>query len=182
LSVFAVLTLPWFIWTHWILKIPSSLVSDNLYGLADVFARTSWLNYVWIRVVNFFDLLAPIFLSVYPFNLTDILVRVFVCLPGAVGIILIWPALSEAFAVRNRALLWLGAILPATLLLAAFALRTIISAHGLQALIAVLIFLGLRKMDRTLRPTAFWSLFALQLLLNAALLWAWGYVVGIRFG
>lgn len=140
-----------------------------------------FINFVWVRAHTLFNLLTPNFFAIYPFELRSVITAAPICLPGAVGLIIIGPALVAAAKLRDQALVWLGAVLPGVMIIGAFSYPAIVGVSGFQAIIAALVVLGLQRMRRTVRPTLFGLLIVLQFLLNLALLVATGYLAGVHF-
>jgi hypothetical protein len=87
-AVAAAIVLPWFIWTELILHLPSDLLLHNL-RVSATGQMPSFTDFVWVRLHNAFRLVTPFCLTVYPFNLRNIMHEYWGNLPCAVGVFLI---------------------------------------------------------------------------------------------
>jgi hypothetical protein len=158
---FTLLLLPWILWTKFYLQLPSTLISQNLFhphGAAD------WLNLVWVRFKNLFDLLTPGMFGTYPFDLSRITKQATFSLPGAVGLLFIIPAFLQLSRLRDeRAFLWLAFILPALGIVFVFSILTITAAH-MPAVVGALVFFGAIGLRNSIR--SFWLVCTLQLFCN----------------
>ncbi len=162
---------PWFLWTQLFLQLPSDLLWQNVAGPGTEVALASTLDFIWVRFWNFFHLLAPMMFFVYPFN-TEAVVEAFQhCLPGAVGLILIGPALVQAArSVRPGALKWCALLGPLVVLVVIFSMQALPILHGYQVAVGGLLFFGVVALARGCSSRVFWSLCALQLLVNVGVL------------
>ena len=158
--VFGLLVAPWFLWTKLALQIPSDLVAQN-FSAAKIFSAP--LDFIWVRVTNSYRVLAPTFLGVYRFHSLPVLDQVLVCLPGAVGLLLVFPGLLAAQQwIRPRALWWLAVVLPCVGLVALFDIPADSLVHGFQAAVGALIFWGVIWLRRRVSPPVFWSIVGTQ--------------------
>lgn len=90
--VFLLSILPWLLWTRGYLGISSDLIAQNFVIPG---GQASIVDFVWIRLKNLFDLLTPRFFALYPFNAAAIVDNYVTCLPGAVGLFVVGPALFQ---------------------------------------------------------------------------------------
>ena len=178
--VFIGALLPWLIWTKAILRIPSDMIAQNFSGPGTEAAMASLVDFIWIRFKNAFDALTPVPFGIYPFNLEAVVNYATFCLPFAVGIFLIIPALAECWHLRKDEpmLVWFGLALPAAVILSLYSGPALPVLHGWQPVIGALIFLGVLRLRRTLAPPAFAALIALQLLCNLAIVLSRGIAIG----
>lgn len=174
-GVFLLLILPWLLWTRLYLGISSNLIAQNFVAPG---RQASVVDFIWIRVKNLFDLLAPRFFDVYPFNAASIFDNCITCLPGAVGLFVIGPALIKLARLFPE-LRW-------QIIVSAFAILLVFSApalpvlHGYQPIVGTLIFLGLGYLNDAVSSRSFRVLVALQLLCNVGLVAMQGWVVGVH--
>ena len=181
--VFVLAILPWIIWTRAILRIPSNMIAQNFAGAGTEAAMASPIDFIWIRFKNAFDTFAPLPFSVYPFQLDTVVNYAMFCLPFAVGIFLIIPALLECWRLRKeeQMLVCYGLAIPAAVILGLYSCPALPVLHGWQPIIGVLMFLGLLRLRRTLAPSTFAALVTLQLLCNLWILVSRGVLVGAHF-
>lgn len=172
------LILPWIVWTRGVLQIPSNMFS---YNFSPGSVHAVFPNQIWVRLLNLFGVLVPTFPLVYPFDATRVIPGLSSSLPGAAGFILFFPGLVRLLRLDNRLLLYGGICLPAALVIFVFGSPNQPIFHGLQIVAAAIAFLGAAQMRERLRPLVFWTLVALQLLLNLWLLLANGHLVGAHF-
>jgi hypothetical protein len=180
--VFALIVAPWIIWTRYVLQIPSDLVAQNFAGAGTELAWASPLTFIWIRLHNLFYLLCSTIFLVYPFDLKPIVNNWLESLPGALGLILIYPALAQCAELpRPRPWLWFGLLGPALSILAVYSCPALPVFHGYQPLLAVLLFFGVCWLSRHCTRRIYLALAGLQLLLNLGLLFARGLFSGAHF-
>jgi hypothetical protein len=169
-GVYALLLAPWFIWTRLILRIPSDLIAQNFTGRGTEVAWASPINFIWIRLHNFFDLTGLMSLKFLPSDLASASVYWERSVPGIVGVVLIFPALAQCAKLpRPGPWLWYGLLGPAALILAVFSGPALAILHGYQALLGVLLFFGVWWLSRHCNARIFASLVGVQLLLNICL-------------
>jgi hypothetical protein len=182
LFTFVALLVPWIIWTRYSVQIPSDLIAQNFSGPGTETAWASPMDFIWIRVHNLFYTICSTIFLLYPFDLGALLERWFVSLPGAVGVVLIYPALARCTELpRPRPWLWCGLIGPALSILAIYSLPALPVLHGFQAPLAVLLFLGVWWLSEHCSRRVYLRLVAVQLLLNLGMLVAWGMTSGVHF-
>ena len=182
LVVFGLIIAPWLVWTRYVLHIPSDLVMQNFAGAGTDPAWASPLAFLWIRLHNLFYLLCSTIFLVYPFALKPIVNNWLESLPGALGLVLIYPALAQAAQLpRPRPWLWYGFLGPALSILAVYSCPALPVLHGYQPLIAALLFLGVWWLSQRCSRPAFLAVMGLQLLLNLGLLVARGVFAGAHF-
>ncbi len=180
--VYSLLLAPWFIWSRLVLRIPSDLIAQNFSGLGTEAAWASPINFMWIRLHNFFDLTGLMSLEFFPSDLTSASIYWERSVPGLVGAILILPALAQCAKLpRPAPWLWYGLLGPAMLILAIFSGPALAILHGYQALLGVLLFFGVWWLYRYCNGTVFFSLFWVQLLLNICLVWVHARKIGAHF-
>jgi hypothetical protein len=181
--VFALAILPWIIWTKAILHIPSNMIAQNFSGPGTEAAMASWIDFIWIRFKNAFDTFAPLPFSIYPFQLDAVVNYAMFCLPFAVGIILIIPALTQCWRLRAEEpmLVWFGLAMPAAVILGLYSCTALPVLHGWQPIIGALMFLGVLRLQRNLSPRVFAALITLQLLCNLWLVVSRGFLAGAHF-
>jgi hypothetical protein len=172
----AAFLLPWFIWSR-PFHVPSMFTwhfySDGVHAV--------FPNRIWVRVLNLFGVLVPTFPLVYPFDAIKVARTFTMNLPAAAGLIFFLPGLVRLFRLSDKILLYGGMIFPATIIIFVFGRPEVPTAHGLQPLAAALLFLGIAQMRERLKASAFWTLIAIQLILNLSLIVAIGYSVGAHF-
>ena len=182
LLVFALMLVPWITWTRFVLHIPSDLVAQNFAGPGTEAAWASPINFVWIRLYNLFCLASPMMFSVYPFDFGAALNHWVFCLPGVVGLVMIYPALAQCAELPNpRPWLWYGLLGPALLILAVYSCPALPVLHGYQPLLGVLLFLSVWWLSQHCTRSVCVGLVGLQLLLNLGLVLARGLITGARF-
>jgi hypothetical protein len=182
LLIFGLILVPWIIWTRFVLGIPSDLVMQNFAGPGTETAWASPVNFVWIRVSNLLHLTGPMLFTFHPFDFGAILNYWLFCLPGVVGLVLIYPALAQCAELpKPRPWLWYGLLGPALLILAVYSCPALPVLHGYQPLLGVLLFFGVWWLSRHCPRTVFVGLVSLQLLFNLSLVLARGLITGARF-
>jgi hypothetical protein len=182
LLTFVAMLLPWIIWTRFVLQIPSDLIAQNFSGPGTEMAWASPMNFIWIRIHNLFYTVCSTIFFVYPFDLGAVLERWIASLPGAVGIVLIYPALAQCAELpRPRPWLWFGLLGPALSILAIYSAPALPVLHGFQAPLAVLLFFGVWRLSEHCTGRVYLRLVAVQLLLNLGMLVARGLTIGVHF-
>jgi hypothetical protein len=182
LVVFALIVAPWIIWTRYVLQIPSDLVAQNFAGAGTELAWASPLTFVWIRLHNLFYLLCSTIFLVYPFDLKPIVNNWLESLPGALGLVLIFPALAQCAELpKPRPWLLFGFLGPALSILAVYSCPALPVFHGYQPFLAALLFFGVWWLSRHCPRRVYLALIGLQLLLNLGLLLARGIFAGAHF-
>ena len=165
LIVFAILVAPWFVWSKLILHIPSDLVSQNF-----IQSGQGSMDFFWIRTVNFFNTLLPVYLLHYPFDLNSLVLGSTVTMPGAIGIFVF--AFSLMYFFENT--FWKDKVfliyIPSLLLIFIFSNQAVPALHGLQGPIALLLLVGAMQMRKILDTTWLSILFSLQVIINVLLL------------
>jgi hypothetical protein len=173
---------PWFIWTGWSLQLPSDLLWQNIAGAGTEVALASPLNFIWVRFLNFSQLLAPIMFFVYPFDAGAIVEAAQNCLPGVVGLFIIVPGLmAAARSLRPQAFAWCAIVLPLFVIVAIFSYPALPLLHGFQAAAGGLIFFAVIALARQKSAAIFWSVCLLQLAANICLLAMRAQLTGLRF-
>jgi hypothetical protein len=173
--VFFLSILPWLLWTRGYLGISSDLIAQNFVIPG---SHASLVDFVWIRLKNLFDLLTPRFFALYPFNAAAIVDNYVTCLPGAVGLLVIGPALFQLTRFPQE-LRW-QIIVSAIAILLVFSGPAVPILHGYQPIVGTLIFLGLLSLREAVSPLAFRVLLVLQLLCNVGLIAMQAWVVGVH--
>ena len=182
LLVFGLMLAPWIIWTRFVLHIPSDLVAQNFAGAGTEAAWASPINFVWIRLYNLFCLASPMMFSVYPFDFGAVVNYWVFCLPGVVGLVMIYPALARCAELpKPRPWLWYGFLGPALLILAIYSCPALPVLHGYQPLLGVLLFFSVWWLSQHCTRSVCVALVGLQLLLNLGLVLARGLITGARF-
>lgn len=167
----AVVILPWIVWTKFMLRIPSDLIAQNFAGAGTEAALASPINFIWIRFSNLYQLIAPTLLSPYPFNLAAVTSNAMYCVPGVVGILLVIPAaLQFVHACRIEPLYCYILLAPAAAIVGVYSCPAINVLHGLQPLLAVLLFFGVLWLRRNLSRGWTRAIVGLQVAINLALL------------
>ena len=183
LVVFGLCVSPWFIWTKWMLKIPSDLIAQNFAGPGTEDAWAAPINFVWIRFYNLFQIMLPMMLGGYPFNLWSVVNYWMICVPGIVGLITIFPALAKCVELpKPRPWLWYGLLGPACSILLVYSCPALPVLHGYQPLLGVLLFLGVWWLVEHNRRSVAIALLVLQLSLNLGVCYARGSLVHIHLG
>jgi hypothetical protein len=179
LLVLGLMVAPWIIWTRFLLHIPSDLVTQNFAGPGTEAAWASPVNFVWIRLQNLFDLTAAMIFAIRPFDFRTVLNYWLFCVPGVVGLVLIYPALAQCAALSKPwPWLWYGLLGPALSILAIYSCPALPVLHGYQPLLGVLLFFGVWWLFQRCTRGVFVSLVVLQLLFNLGLILARGLMTG----
>jgi hypothetical protein len=182
LVVFALLLAPWFIWTRWILQIPSDLIAQNFTGTDTGPAWMSPIAFVWIRLHNLFYLLFSTIFLVYPFDFKTVLNNWLFSLPGVVGLVLIYPALAQCVELpKPRRWLWYGFFGPAVSILAVYSCPSLPVLHGYQPLLALFLFFSVWWLSQHCVRRVYLALIGLQLLFNLGVIIARGFITGAHF-
>lgn len=182
LCTLLLLLAPWFFWTQLTLHLPSDLLWQNIAGPGTAPALAHPINFLWVRARNLSELFTPVMFFAYPFDSAVVAEAARNCLPGAVGLFLVYPALVEATVFsRPRALWWWGMVMPLALIVAVFSYPVPTIVHGFQAAVGGLIFWGTIFLRRNFRPAAFWSIVCLQLAVNLGFLAIRVQATGLHF-
>lgn len=182
LLVLVAILAPWIIWTRWVLQIPSDLIAQNFSGPGTQEAWASVAGFIWIRLHNLFYTLFSTVFTVYPFELRAVLESWLFSLPGAVGLVLIYPALRQcAEGTTPRSWLWFGFLGPALSILAVYSCPALPVLHGYQAFLGVLVFFGVWWLERHLPRPVFLSLIGFQLAWNLGTIAARAAITGAHF-
>lgn len=164
---FSAAVLPWFLWSRLYLEIPSDLVQQNL-GQG-----STWIDLIWVRVMNFYTTLAPNYLSSYPFDGEKFLQGSLVSLTGIVGLLFFLQSYAGCWKYRteHRELVMFAIVIPAVLLIGVFGIPAVPALHGFQAVGPLVLALGLKWMEAEWKPGRLWLLVFAQLAINAALIY-----------
>jgi hypothetical protein len=182
LLVFSLILAPWIIWTRFMLRIPSDLVAQNFVGPGTEAAWASPMNFVWIRLQNLFSLMGSEMFWVHPFDFETVLNHWLSCVPGVVGLVMIYPALAQCAELpKPRPWLWYGLLGPALLILAIYSCPAVPVLHGYQPLLGLLLFFGVWWLWQNGTRTVCIGLVGLQLLINLCLVLARGLITGAHF-
>jgi hypothetical protein len=180
--VLTLILVPWFIWTRYVLQIPSDLVAQNFAGPGTEAAWASPMTFVWIRLHNLFYMLCSTIFLVYPFDLKAVLNNWLFSLPGVLGPVLIYPALAQCAELpKPRPWLWYGFLGPALSILAVYSCPALPVLHGYQPVLAALLFFGVWWLSRHCTRRVYLALVSLQLLLNLGVILARGFITGAHF-
>jgi hypothetical protein len=164
------------------LQIPSDLIAQNFAGADTGLAWSSPLNFVWIRLHNLFYLLFSTVFLVYPFDLKTVLNNWQYSLPGALGLVLIYPALAQCVQLQKpRRWLWYGFLGPALSILAVYSCPSLPVLHGYQPLLALFLFFSVWWLSQHCSRRVYLGLIGLQLLFNLGVIFALGYFTGAHF-
>lgn len=158
--------LPWFLWSRLYLEIPSDLVQQNLgHNLA-------WQDLFWVRVANFYNTLAPTYLSIYPFDAERFVQGSLVSLTGIGGLLFFIQSYAGCWKYRceQRDFVVFAIALPAALLIGVFGIPAVPALHGFQAIGPLVLAAGLKWMEAEWKPRGLWLLVFAQLLLNVAMI------------
>jgi hypothetical protein len=181
LLAFVLIVAPWFVWTWLVLQIPSDLIAQNFAGAGSEAAWASPMTFIWIRLHNLFYTTFSTIFTVYPFNFPVILRRWLESLPGAVGLVLIYPALRQCAEIsKPRPWLWYALVAPALSILSVFSTPSLLILHGYQPILALLLFLGVWWLSRHCSRKVYLGLVASQLLLNLGMVVARGLIAGVH--
>mgnify|MGYP000935188813 CR=1 FL=1 len=161
-ATFAAIVLPWFLWSHVYLGIPSDLVQQNMGQ------ELGWSDRVWVRVANFYNTLAPTYLGSYPFDGEKFVQGSLVSLTGITGLLFFIQGYAGCVAYyrEHRDLVLFAVLIPTLLLIGVFGILTVPALHGLQAVGPLVLLLGLKWMQDNWRPGTLWLLVFSQVLLN----------------
>ena len=166
-TAFAAVVLPWFLWSHVYLGVPSDLVQQNMGN------ELAWVDRVWVRVANFYNTLAPTYLGSYPFDGEKFVQGSLVSLTGITGLLFFvqgYAGCATYYRV-HRDLLLFAVFIPVLLLIGVFGIPTVPALHGLQAVGPLVLLFGLKWMQDNWRPGTLWLLVLAQVLLNIAMLY-----------
>jgi hypothetical protein len=181
LLAFGLIVAPWFVWTRCLLQIPSDLIAQNFAGVGSEPAWASPMTFIWIRLHNLFYTTFSTIFTIYPFNFPLILRCWLESLPGALGIVLIYPALRQCGEIaKPHPWLWFGMVAPALSILSVYSTPSLLILHGYQSILALLLFLGVWWLWRHCPRKVYLGLIASQLLLNLGIVVARGLIAGVH--
>ncbi len=182
LLVFAVAVAPWFIWTRFVLAIPSNLVAQNVSPGGIEWAWASVPQFVWIRLQNLFCLFWSMAFAVYPFDYKVILNYWLGCLPGILGLVLIYPAFAKcADLPKPSPWVWYGVLGPALMVVALCGYPASPTLLAYQPILGVLLCLGVWWLTQHVTRTVCLTLLGLQLAMNIIFLVSRGILAGAHF-
>lgn len=172
---FVILVLPWLIWSRFYLGIPSDLVQQNLGTGA------SLLDMVWVRISNTYTTLAPGYLSMFPFDPERFVQGSLVSLTGSVGIFFFIQGYAgcASYFNRMRDLILFAIVIPGAMLIGIFGIPTVPAMHGFQAISPLVLLVGLKWMQDSSFGRWLIPLVALQVVLNAMMLYVRGSTLGM---
>jgi hypothetical protein len=178
---FVLIVAPWFVWTRCLLQIPSDLIAQNFAGVGSEAAWASPMTFLWIRLHNLFYTAFSTIFTIYPFNFPVILRCWLESLPGALGIVLIYPALRQCGEIaKPRPWLWFAMVAPALSILAVYSTPSLLILHGYQPILALLLFFGVWWLSRHCPRKVYLGFVASQLLLNLGVVVARGLIAGVH--
>jgi hypothetical protein len=181
LMAFGLIVAPWFVWTRWVLQIPSDLIAQNFSGPGSEAAWASPMTFFWIRLHNFFYTTFSTIFTVYPFDFPLILRLWLESLPGAVGLVLIYPAFRQCGEIaKPRPWVWYAIVAPALSILAVYSTPSLLVLHGYQPILALFVFLGVWWLWRHCPRKLYLGLVASQLALNLGIVVARGLITGVH--
>ena len=169
---------PWFVWTHFVLRLPSDLIAQSFSGEG----VHSLPTHLWVRIVNLYQAFAPGMLSVPFFPVERLFYHTLICLPGVLGLLALPAYAGCALCLRShRVFVVYGVLLPAVLLSLPFSSGgtplTLLAFHSIGV---CLLLLGLIVIARAGRAVAV-TLIAAQILLQLGLLFTYGRALGATF-
>lgn len=167
LVAFAVVTAPWFVWSKWMLQIPTDLVAQNF-----IQAGQRWRDFAWVRPVNFLNTFLPVHLLAYPFDVVQLVRSSAVNFAGAVGFVTLLALVHRLCAGTDlgRATTWWLWIFPSALLVLVFSNQAVPALHGLQALVLVGIAAAAVHLWDRMGRQAWMLLFGSQVVINGLLM------------
>ena len=159
---------PWWIWAKWMVHLPSSnLVEQNLF-----IPGQSWINFIWIRIVNFSVSFIPFYWFTYPFNLRQFIGGISVNAVGACGVIaylFFFRTISNLSPSKAYPyVLTIG--IPTAFLVSIFSVTTVPAIHGLQLPIMLILLTGCIQVLRAFGVLYGTAIIAIQCVINGLLL------------
>jgi hypothetical protein len=119
---------------------------------------------------------------VHPFDFRVVLDHWLTCLPGIVGLVMIYPAVAQCAELpKPRPWLWYGLLGPALLILGIYSCPALPVLHGYQPLLGVLLFFGVWWLWQHSTRAVCVGLVSVQLLFNLCLVLARGLITGAHF-
>lgn len=166
-ATFVAFVLPWFLWSHVYLGVPSDLVQQNMGH------ELAWADRAWVRVANLYNTLAPTYLGSYPFEGEKFVQGSLVSLTGITGLLFFVQGYAgcAAYYRAHRDLVLFAILIPTLLLIGVFGIPTVPALHGLQAVGPLVLLFGLKWMQDNWKPGTLWLLVFAQVLLNTAMLY-----------
>jgi hypothetical protein len=156
--------LPWVVWTKFYLALPSSdLIEQNFF-----INGQSFINFIWVRVVNFASSFTPTYFLIYPFNLNQIITSSSVNAVGASGVISYLFFIIYISKLRGPSVypLIIALAIPSLLLVAIFSNQAVPAVHGLQLPIYIMTILGCRQALTSLGLKFGLTIFFFQIVIN----------------
>lgn len=155
--------LPWFIWSKVYLGFSSDLVAQNF------FKGMGSFDFVWVRAVNFYNVIMPRVFSVYPFHSETILKVSMLSLPSIIGCLLFFQSYSGIckFFKEEKFIALYAVIIPGLLLILVFSYSAAPALHGFQA-ISLFMFIFLFKWYDKRSIKTITGLVILQVIINIA--------------
>lgn len=163
IMVYVIVVLPWFVWTRLIARIPSDLVAQNLLQNGQ-----RWVDFLWVRMVNFYTTFAPLYLQTYPFDVNAIFRSVSVNFTGAVGLLPVFILLHRLCIndKKNYKDVLIPLLLPGAALVAIFSNLAVPALHGLQPLVLLGLAAAVAHLAYFERSRYFFILLVAQVLGN----------------
>ncbi|GIA08845.1 TPA: hypothetical protein ACYHOP_003064 [Vibrio cholerae] len=129
----------WLFWTRFYLGFASDLVSQNF------ISGMGMENFLWVRMVNFYNLLSPRIFSQYPLNPDGLLSMSIVSLPSMVGFLFFIQSYMSVFNnfKNDKEFIVFGIIIPTILIVVIFSYVAVPALHGMQVIFTLLfVFIG----------------------------------------
>lgn len=145
LGSFLAVVLPWLLWTKIFLRFENDLFAQNFFN-----SSQNLKDFVWVRVYNIGEVVAPLHWHLFPFEIRNIISLSIVNVFGAVGSLLCGYAIlnSRRITLSLEEKKCLGIVLASCLTLwVLFSVPSMVIAHGLQPAMALLIVFLVGKLE-----------------------------------
>jgi hypothetical protein len=166
-AAFVLAIAPWFIWTRWIVEIPSDLISQNFQA-----GGARMIDMLWVRMTNLLNTMLPMHLLGESFSLVRTVIAGTVTVPGAIGtLVFMFGLLYIGVNLRTPQRLHFFLLgIPSLLLIGVFSNLAVPALHGLQGPIALMLVVSVMQMRQSLYGWLFAAALAVQLAANVLLL------------
>lgn len=156
---------PWFIWSKFILDLPSDLVAQNF-----ILPGQRLIDFIWVRPVNFLFTILPNHLLTFPFSANSVLLGSTVNAAGAIGSAFAVFALLYLFNNLKKHSSLLLLFFASVLLILIFSNQAVPALHGLQGPITILLLISILQAAQLLTQRLLVLIVVSQAGINLALL------------
>jgi hypothetical protein len=161
---FVITVLPWIYWSKLYLRLPSDLISQNFY-IKDMGLK----NFIWVRFINLFNIISPLHLTRYPFDVVNVVRESTLNILGAIGPVIGYFFSKRFFSMANIQKLNTVLIFVFFVTIFLFSNVAVPIFHGFQFILPFLLFYGVVE-ARKIGNKFFCLIVFIQLFFNTILI------------